>query len=51
MNCNSSKLEQFIDLGKQPNGNTFPALNEIDNEQIFPFAMSVCTQCWQVQLE
>ncbi|NEO13852.1 MULTISPECIES: class I SAM-dependent methyltransferase [unclassified Moorena] len=51
MNCKSSKLEQFIDLGKQPNGNTFPALNEIDNEQNFPFAMSVCTQCWQVQLE
>lgn len=51
MNCNSSKLVQFIDLGKQPNGNTFPALNEFDNEQIFPFAMSVCTDCWQVQLE
>ncbi|KOR33202.1 hypothetical protein TI05_02455 [Achromatium sp. WMS3] len=51
MNCRSSHLERFIDLGRQPNGNVFPSLNELDNEQMFPFAMLVCTQCWQVQLE
>lgn len=51
MNCHSPNLEQFIDLGNQPNGNVFPSLNEIDEEQAFPFVMSVCTDCWQVQLE
>lgn len=51
MNCHSSNLKQFIDLGNQPNGNVFPSLNEIGNEQKFPFVMSVCTECWQVQLE
>jgi len=51
MNCHSEKLKQFIDLGNQPNGNVFPSLNEMDKEQTFPFVMSVCTDCWQVQLE
>lgn len=51
MNCYSPDLEQFIDFGKQPSGNVFPSLHEIRDEQKFPFAMEVCTQCWQVQLE
>lgn len=51
MNCHSPNLEQFIDLGDQPNGNVFPSLNEFDREQRFPFVMLVCTDCWQVQLE
>lgn len=51
MNCRSPHLEQFIDLGNQPNGNVFPSLNEFDDEQMFPCVMLVCTQCWQVQLE
>ncbi len=51
VNCHSPHTERFIDLGNQPNGNVFPSLNELDSEQIFPCIMSVCTQCWQVQLE
>jgi SAM-dependent methyltransferase len=51
MNCHSQHLERFIDLGHQPNGNVFPSLNELENEQLFPCVMLVCTQCWQVQLE
>ncbi len=51
MNCHSPFLERFIDLGSQPNGNVFPSVDELQREQVFPFAMSVCTQCWQVQLE
>ncbi|MEA5581261.1 class I SAM-dependent methyltransferase [Nodularia harveyana UHCC-0300] len=51
MNCHSENLEQFIDFGNQPNGNDFPAVNDLDNEQTFPFAMLVCTDCWQVQLQ
>jgi hypothetical protein len=51
MNCGSSALKRFIDLGDQPNGNHFPAESEKDRELKFPFAMDVCTDCWQVQLE
>ncbi|MCL2923561.1 MAG: class I SAM-dependent methyltransferase [Trichodesmium sp. MAG_R04] len=51
MNCHSTNLERFIDFGNQPNGNDFPSVDEIDNEQTFPFVMLVCTDCWQVQLQ
>jgi SAM-dependent methyltransferase len=51
MNCGSASLKRFIDLGDQPNGNHFPAVSEKDRELLFPFAMCVCTDCWQVQLE
>ena len=51
MNCGSGTLKRFIDLGDQPNGNHFPAESEKNNELKFPFAMCVCTDCWQVQLE
>jgi hypothetical protein len=51
MNCGSASLKRFIDLGDQPNGNHFPAESEKDRELKFPFAMCVCTDCWQVQLE
>ncbi|MGB0523171.1 MAG: methyltransferase domain-containing protein [Flammeovirgaceae bacterium] len=51
MNCQSSTLEKFIDLGNQPNGNVFPTLNQLTHEQNYPFSMLVCTTCWQVQLE
>lgn len=51
MNCHSSNLKKFFDLGNQPNGNHFPSLQELDQEKKFPFAMLVCTDCWQVQIE
>ena len=51
MNCQSSDLERFIDLGNQPNGNVFPSKDELDDERVYPCVMLVCTQCWQVQLE
>lgn len=51
MNCGSAALKRFIDLGDQPNGNHFPAESEKERELKFPFAMCVCTDCWQVQLE
>jgi hypothetical protein len=51
MNCRSPRLERFIDLGEQPNGNHFPSFEDFDSEPKFPFAMDVCLDCWQVQLE
>jgi hypothetical protein len=51
MNCGSGMMKRFIDLGDQPNGNHFPSESEKDRELKFPFAMCVCTDCWQVQLE
>jgi len=51
MNCASARLERFIDLGDQPNGNHFPSQFDFKNEPTFPFAMAVCTDCWQVQIE
>lgn len=50
-NCKSNRLERFLDLGHQPNGNHFPLAIEFDAEPSFPFAMCVCTECWQVQIE
>ena len=51
MNCGGLKLERFLDLGHQPNGNHFPFAADFENELSFPFAMDVCTDCWQVQIE
>jgi hypothetical protein len=51
INCNSGHLTRFLDLGQQPNGNHFPDERTKDRELLFPFAMAVCTDCWQVQLE
>jgi hypothetical protein len=51
MNCRGGHLTRFLDLGHQPNGNHFPNVDELGREPNFPFAMSVCTDCWQVQIE
>lgn len=51
MNCESVNLTRFFDLGSQPNGNQFPSAIETESEVKFPFAMLVCTNCWQVQIE
>ena len=51
MNCHSTSLEKFIDLGEQPNGNSFPSADELEQEKQFPLVMLVCTECWQVQIE
>jgi 2-polyprenyl-3-methyl-5-hydroxy-6-metoxy-1,4-benzoquinol methylase len=51
INCGSKSLQRFLDLGNQPNGNRFPDPNSNEREAVFPFAMDVCTDCWQVQLE
>ncbi|TGO03657.1 hypothetical protein PN36_02515 [Candidatus Thiomargarita nelsonii] len=50
MNCDSANLAEFIDLGIQPNGNNFPDIDTNDQEQVFPMAMQVCQDCWQVQI-
>jgi SAM-dependent methyltransferase len=51
MNCRGARLERFLDLGEQPNGNLFPAAADFAAEPRFPFAMAVCADCWQVQIE
>lgn len=51
INCGSGNLQRFLDLGRQPNGNHFPDERSKDQELLFPFAMAVCGDCWQVQLE
>lgn len=51
MNCHSSDLERFIDLGDQPNGNAFSEPDKLQDEQKFSCVMLVCKQCWQVQIE
>ena len=50
INCSSSNLTEFIDLGSQPNGNAFPSSQDLENETFYPFNMLVCDDCWQVQL-
>jgi len=51
MNCGSAHLHEFLDLGDQPNGNSFPTAETKAKELTFPFAMLVCDECWQVQLK
>jgi len=50
MNCGEARLHEFIDLGDQPNGNSFLYANELDQEVSFSLAMMVCDNCWQVQI-
>lgn len=51
MNCGSTRLTHFIDLGLQPNGNAFPEPGPSVDEPVFPMAMLVCEECWQVQID
>ncbi len=51
MNCGSPELQQFIDLGDQPNGNNFPEPGQEKKEILYPISMDVCTRCWQVQID
>ena len=50
INCSAERGRCFLDLGLQPNGNTFPKPGALANEQVFPLRMGVCEECWQVQL-
>jgi SAM-dependent methyltransferase len=50
MNCGGPRLHEFIDLGDQPNGNSFLYADELDQEVKFTLAMMVCEDCWQVQI-
>lgn len=51
MICGSTKLVKFLDLGLQPNGNTFPNEAEKKKELKYPLSMSVCPETWLVQLD
>jgi SAM-dependent methyltransferase len=51
MNCGNGNLHEFLDLGRQPNGNYFPSDEEKDSELTFPLLMLVCSDCWQVQID
>jgi SAM-dependent methyltransferase len=50
MVCGGPNLSVFFDCGPQPNGNSFLYAHEIDKEVIFPLAMTVCRDCWEVQI-
>ena len=47
----SERLEQFIDLGIQPNGNNFPDETSKNREISYPLSMSVCLDSWLVQID
>jgi SAM-dependent methyltransferase len=51
MNCGGKNLHEFLDLGRQPNGNNFPTDAEKASEVAFPLLMLVCSDCWQVQID
>jgi hypothetical protein len=51
MICRSERLHTFLDLGLQPNGNCFPDEESKVSELTYPFSMSVCEECWLVQLD
>ena len=47
----SERLEQFLDLGVQPNGNNFPDEKTKNREITYPMSMSVCLDSWLVQID
>jgi 2-polyprenyl-3-methyl-5-hydroxy-6-metoxy-1,4-benzoquinol methylase len=51
MNCGGKSMHEFLDLGRQPNGNNFPSSEESGSEVAFPLLMLVCSDCWQVQID
>src|SRR5260221_10974378 len=51
MVCGSDRLSNFLDLGLQPNGNSFPDEVSKTKEIKYPLSMSVCESCWLVQLD
>lgn len=51
MICGSKRLAKFLDLGLQPNGNEFPDEATKHEEIKYPLSMSVCEECWLVQLD
>jgi len=51
MVCGSERLSNFLDLGLQPNGNSFPDEVSKTKEIKYPLSMSVCESCWLVQLD
>jgi SAM-dependent methyltransferase len=50
MVCQGTRLVEFIDCGDQPNGNNFLFAEELAREVVFPLAMMVCEDCWEVQI-
>ena len=53
MNCHGNQLTEFIDLGRQPNGNNFlfPEEKAKNIEPEFSLKMLVCEDCWEVQID
>lgn len=47
--CESTDLRPFLDLGKTPLADTFPATPD-ETEQWYPLQVAVCGSCWLAQL-
>jgi SAM-dependent methyltransferase len=47
--CGADQLEPFLDLGKTPLADRFPATLD-EPEPTFPLELAVCRSCWLVQL-
>lgn len=47
--CNSKKIKEFLDLGKQPLANSLLNSPE-DKEKFYPLSLSFCSKCSLVQL-
>ena len=47
--CGSGRLEVFLDLGKTPLADRFPASPD-EVEDTWPLQVAVCTACWLAQL-
>jgi SAM-dependent methyltransferase len=47
--CGADQLEPFLDLGKTPLADRFPATPD-EPEPTFPLELAVCRSCWLVQL-
>ena len=48
--CGGTVLVDYLDLGAQPPSNSFPAPDELADEQCFPLQVALCTDCGLSQL-
>ena len=51
MSCKAPNLVEVIDLKNQPNGNVFLKRDELSSELSYPLAMSICEDCYQLQIQ
>lgn len=49
--CHSVSIHEVLDLGEQPLANSLPLIGDTRNVPRFPLRLSVCQDCWLLQVD